>query len=146
MLTSRSFAARNVPSFPPIRMRPLVAGSSPATIRKVVVLPQPEGPSSVTSSPGSTLNDTSSTATTSLKRFDTRSKTTPPLFAAMAGLCFNSGLMSCGRNARRAAAEPSLADDLRHREQHAEHEYDQHGRVGDRERILARLDATDDVH
>ena len=34
-------------------------------MRSVVVLPQPEGPSSVTSSPGSTRNDTSSTAVTS---------------------------------------------------------------------------------
>ena len=61
MLTSRSFAARSVTSVPPIAMRPLVTGSRPATIRSVVVLPQPEGPSSVTSSPGDTVNDTSST-------------------------------------------------------------------------------------
>ena len=61
MLTSRSFAARSVTSVPPIAMRPLVTGSSPATIRNVVVLPQPDGPSSVTSSPGDTVNDTSST-------------------------------------------------------------------------------------
>ena len=32
----------------PMVMRPLVGVSSPAIIRRVVVLPQPEGPSSVT--------------------------------------------------------------------------------------------------
>ena len=65
MLTSRSLAARSVTSLPPIRMRPLDTASSPATMRSVVVLPQPDGPSSVTSSPGATRNDTSSTAVTS---------------------------------------------------------------------------------
>ena len=43
----------------------LVTGSSPATIRNVVVLPHPDGPSSVTSWPGRTSNETSSTAVTS---------------------------------------------------------------------------------
>ena len=61
-LTLRSLAARCVTSSPPMRMRPLLAVSSPATMRSVVVLPQPEGPSSVTSVPGSIVNDTSSTA------------------------------------------------------------------------------------
>jgi hypothetical protein len=65
MLTLRSFAARSVTSVSPIKMRPPDTDSSPATIRSVVVLPQPEGPSSVTSSAGSTRNDTSSTAVTS---------------------------------------------------------------------------------
>jgi hypothetical protein len=65
MLTSRWLAARRVTSSPPIRMRPLETGSSPATMRSVVVLPQPDGPRRVTSSPGATVKDTSSTATTS---------------------------------------------------------------------------------
>ena len=38
--------------------------SKPAIIRRVVVLPQPEGPSSVTSSPGGTVKDTASTTVT----------------------------------------------------------------------------------
>ena len=62
--TSRSFAARSVTSVPSISTRPSVTGSSPATMRSVVVLPQPEGPSSVTRSPCSTRNDTRSTAVT----------------------------------------------------------------------------------
>src|ERR1700731_3436314 len=45
-------------------MRPAVLRSRPATIRSVVVLPQPEGPSNVTNSPGSTVRLKRSTATT----------------------------------------------------------------------------------
>jgi len=41
-------------SRPSSSMRPLVTASKPATICKVVVLPQPEGPSSETNSPFST--------------------------------------------------------------------------------------------
>ena len=52
MLTLRSAADSAVTSRPPIRMRPLLACSSPAIRRSVVVLPQPDGPSSVTSVPG----------------------------------------------------------------------------------------------
>ena len=40
----------------------LVAGTNPATMRKVVVLPQPEGPSSTTISPGAMSRLTASTA------------------------------------------------------------------------------------
>ena len=45
------------------QMRPLVGSMSPAIIRRVVVLPQPEGPSSVTSSPSATSRSKSWTAT-----------------------------------------------------------------------------------
>ena len=47
---------------PPIEMRPPVGCSRPATQRKVVVLPQPDGPSSTRNSPSSTESDTSRTA------------------------------------------------------------------------------------
>ena len=53
MLTSRSVGGSSVTSSPPIRMRPAVGISRPAIMRRVVVLPQPDGPSSVTSVPGS---------------------------------------------------------------------------------------------
>ena len=46
----------------PIEMRPPVGCSRPATQRKVVVLPQPEGPSSTTISPAGTSKLTPSTA------------------------------------------------------------------------------------
>ena len=64
MLTSRSAGERAVTSAPPIRMRPAFACSSPAISRKVVVLPQPDGPSSVTSVPAAISKLTSSTAVT----------------------------------------------------------------------------------
>ena len=87
MLTSRSLAARSVTSLPPISTRPLVTASSPATMRSVVVLPQPEGPSSVTSSPCATLNETSSTAVTLPYLLVTRSKTTPPSLVHVSAHC-----------------------------------------------------------
>ena len=46
----------------PIEMRPPVGCSRPATQRKVVVLPQPEGPSRTTISPAGTSKLTPSTA------------------------------------------------------------------------------------
>ena len=47
---------------PPTMMSPEVAVSSPAIIRSVVVLPQPEGPSRQTTSPAPTSRSTASTA------------------------------------------------------------------------------------
>jgi hypothetical protein len=47
-----------------MRIVPAVGSSSPAIRRRIVVLPQPDGPSSVTSVPDATLNDTPRTATT----------------------------------------------------------------------------------
>src|SRR5438128_4447536 len=49
-------------SAPPMRISPALGCSRPATQRSVVVLPQPEGPSSATISPAATENVTSSTA------------------------------------------------------------------------------------
>ena len=48
-----------------IRMSPVVGGVKPATIMRVVVFPDPLGPSSVTNSPGATSRSTWSTAVTS---------------------------------------------------------------------------------
>src|SRR5437763_6913869 len=47
---------------PPMRISPAVGCSSPATQRNVVVLPQPDGPSSATMPPAGTVKLTSSTA------------------------------------------------------------------------------------
>jgi hypothetical protein len=49
-------------SRPASSMRPLLTASKPATICKVVVLPQPEGPSSETNSPFSTVRFMEDTA------------------------------------------------------------------------------------
>ena len=61
----RCAGGRCVTSRPPIRMRPWSASSSPAISRSVVDLPQPDGPSSTLSVPGSNANDRPSTARTS---------------------------------------------------------------------------------
>src|SRR6476659_8351237 len=52
-------------SSPPSVMRPASGCSKPAIIRKVVVLPDPEGSRSVKNSPAPTVRSTVSTATTS---------------------------------------------------------------------------------
>ena len=54
-------------------MVPSVGSSSPATIRSVVVLPHPDGPSSAKKDPDGMVRDRSSTATKVPKRFVTRS-------------------------------------------------------------------------
>ena len=51
---SRAEARLSVTSSPASRIRPEVGNSSPAIMRKVVVLPQPDGPSRQKNSPSST--------------------------------------------------------------------------------------------
>src|SRR5215472_19386017 len=60
----RSLASMPVTSRSPMRMRPDVGSWKPAIMRSVVVLPQPDGPTSVSSSPGRTSRETSWTAAT----------------------------------------------------------------------------------
>src|SRR5882724_4394356 len=52
----------------PTRISPASGAMKPATSRRVVVLPQPEGPRSATSSPGRTVRSSPDTAATSPKR------------------------------------------------------------------------------
>src|SRR6185437_8650441 len=62
MATSRSRGDTALTTWSPKLMRPLVIVSSPATIRRVVVFPQPDGPTSTTNSPSATSRSSSSTA------------------------------------------------------------------------------------
>src|SRR5919109_5477810 len=71
MATSRSRGARWFTRRPAIWMSPAVGYSRPAIMRRVVVLPQPEGPSKHTTSPASTLRSTRSTAVRSPNTFVT---------------------------------------------------------------------------
>src|SRR5437763_3487593 len=135
MLTSRSLAERDVTSVPPMRMRPLVTDSRPATMRSVVVLPHPDGPSSVHSVPGSTLNEMSSTAVTSPYFLETCSKTTPCDCLDMG--CPPAALQSRRGGHRGAASEPRFADQPAQYEQDDEHEQDERGRIRDGKRIFA---------
>ena len=59
---SRSRAATSFIGTPSTSSVPSLIGSSPAIIRSVVDLPQPEGPSRQKNSPGSIFSDTSRTA------------------------------------------------------------------------------------
>src|SRR5689334_9476746 len=58
----------------PMKISPLVTLSSPASIRKLVVFPHPEGPSNTTNSPSSISSERSSTTVSSPYRFITLSK------------------------------------------------------------------------
>src|SRR4030095_1305807 len=78
MATSRCCGRSVVTSRSPIRIRPALTSSSPAIIRSTVDLPQPDGPTSATNSPGRTDSDTSLTASTPpLNRLVTLTSWTP---------------------------------------------------------------------
>ena len=66
-------------SLPSTSTSPVSAVSNPATIRSAVVLPQPDGPSSATSSPGAISSDIPSSALDAPKvRVSSRSDTLVP--------------------------------------------------------------------
>jgi dihydroxyacetone kinase-like protein len=77
--SARSDPRSPVTSLPSSRMRPAVGISSPAIIRSVVVLPQPEGPSSTKNWPCPMVRVKSRTATKSSKRFCTSMNTPTPI-------------------------------------------------------------------
>src|SRR5919204_200311 len=64
MFTGRRFGRTRVTSSPCRTMRPASGTSKPAIIRRLVVLPQPLGPSSEKNSPSAIESDTSCTAAT----------------------------------------------------------------------------------
>src|SRR6266550_4815816 len=65
-----------VTSAPEISTLPVEGSSKPAMIFKIVVLPEPLGPSSVTSAPSETENEVGSTAVTVPNSLETWSTTT----------------------------------------------------------------------
>src|SRR5215470_2450551 len=67
MATSRSAGRTSVISSPPISMLPSSASSSPAIVRRRVVLPQPDGPTSTVNSPSGMSRSTPRTAWTPRK-------------------------------------------------------------------------------
>ena len=127
-------------------MRPALGCSRPAIRRSVVVLPQPLGPSRVTSAPGSIANETSRTATTGPKALVTRSNTTAA--ALPPRLVMPRTPPPAGRPppaSRAARPQPHLADRELHQRDRQQHDQDQHRRVGDREPVVAVLDPAEDV-
>ena len=76
MFVGRLNAGRLVTSSPPSRTRPSVGSSKPATMRSVVVFPQPDGPSIVKNWPRGMSSSISRTAVKSPKRLVTPSSRT----------------------------------------------------------------------
>ncbi len=64
MAMSRSIGARLLTTWPSMEMSPELMASSPAIMRSVVVLPQPEGPTNTTNSLSRICRFTSMTACT----------------------------------------------------------------------------------
>src|SRR6266508_439306 len=75
-------------SSPASSTRPSVGVSRPATIRRVVVLPQPEGPSRAKKAPEGTVRSRSSTATKSPNLLVTPVRTRSPP-GRVSGVCFD---------------------------------------------------------
>src|SRR5262245_26180243 len=96
MLVSRRLGGRRPIDWPSIRISPASRGSNPPMARRVVVLPQPEGPSSEKNSPPRTWNETASTAVTSPKRLVIARTSTPaPVIgrrSARRGVALHPGL------------------------------------------------------
>ena len=74
----RRFTGTRVTSCPPISMRPASGITSPAIALSVVVLPQPDGPRSVTNCPAAISSVTSSTARWAPNALTTPSSRTVP--------------------------------------------------------------------
>src|SRR5581483_7890484 len=73
MAISRSRGARLSTSFSPIRTWPPLIPSSPARIRRAVVLPDPDGPTRTTNCPSATSKENPSSAMVSPNCFLTSS-------------------------------------------------------------------------
>src|SRR5918994_7816360 len=84
-----------------IERRPEVTSSNPAVTRRVVVFPQPLGPSRVKNSPSVISRSIESTAVSSPKRFVTDSRTTQlrpfPFARATSALLHDGRLRKFGR-------------------------------------------------
>src|SRR5688500_16632356 len=76
MPMERRSGGRVVKSCPPMRIRPSVGCTNPAIMRRVVVLPQPEGPRREKNSPSSMRRLRRLTASTSLYVFRTSTSST----------------------------------------------------------------------
>src|ERR1700719_310248 len=71
MAMSRSLGGRSLTICPPMTMSPALVSSSPAIMRKVVLLPQPEGPTSTTNSWSAMSRSMPCTTSRSANRFTT---------------------------------------------------------------------------
>jgi hypothetical protein len=72
MLVGRRFGGTPATGWPAMAMAPSVGSSKPASMRRSVVLPQPEGPSREKNSPARTVTETWSKAVKAPKRLVAR--------------------------------------------------------------------------
>src|SRR5437879_2315405 len=105
MAMSRLPGGKSFTTRPPILMVPLVGKSSPATMRNVVVLPQPDGPSRLTNSPSAISRSRSRTAASAPNSLQSLLMETPAI-----GLAFDS---AGGETAGHVALQEDEDDDQR---------------------------------
>src|SRR5919197_5412158 len=116
MAMSRSFGGTSFTTSPPIRMSPSVMSSRPAIMRSVVVLPQPDGPTSTTNSLSAMSRSMPRTACTSSYSFTTLRRFTWAI--ALAFRCASSQAgdvvvhQECVYEQRRQRAEERRSHDL----------------------------------
>src|SRR5262249_2105085 len=125
MAMSRSFGGTSLTFSPSMRMSPAVASSSPAIMRKVVLLPQPEGPTSTTNSLSGISSEIWRTASTLSKRFTTSRKATsaiptlPTVYLVLSDVGFRSSrhspLRGAGGQAGDVVVHQEGVDDQRRR-------------------------------
>src|SRR5262245_7789211 len=125
MAMSRSFGARSLTTFPPIRSSPALMSSRPAIMFSVVDFPQPDGPTRMTNSPSPMERLASSTASRpSGKRLVTWSNT----MSAMPGLSLH-----------RAGRQPGHDPTLEQQHENDDRDGDDDGRRRDRTDRLGEL-------
>src|SRR5215470_20192577 len=103
---SRSFGGRSLTSSPPMKMSPEVTSSSPAIMRQVVLLPQPDGPTSTTNSLLGLSRSMARTASTSSNRLTTLRNATSDIASSLRG---------AGREARDVVVHQERVDHQRRR-------------------------------
>ena len=139
MPMSRRWAGTPVTSLPPTSTWPRSTVSRPPSTRSAVVLPQPDGPSSDTSSPGSTCRSSPSSAGTPPYARWRSTRWTP---APDVMVILRRGSLRDGQRLDLAGG-PATAGDHRQGEQEGEGEQQRGERHGDRQRGVA---LADEVH
>src|SRR5215470_8791392 len=107
-------------SLPPITISPESASSSPATARRIVLLPQPDGPRRTRNSPSAIRSETSLTASTLPKRLTRcliRMSAIPPSLRPCR-TCPSLLERACHRSLHEPALEDQEDDDHRHHRHH----------------------------
>src|ERR1051326_7514669 len=152
MAMSRSFGGTSLTFSGPMKMSPPETSSRPAIMRSVVLLPQPDGPTSTRNSLSGISRLTLRTASTSSYFFDTLRRATSAIFHSTlwrrGDRRRRSSLRCAGGQAGDVVVHQERVDDERRRrgDQRAGHQHaplvdvgaDQAGHGADREHLLLR--------